>query len=531
MTPETRQRHRLRRRASVWVVAGCLLLPACTASPTPAKTGPRAELAASAVREVQCAQDISGTVLGDVQCLMVAVPLHRDSSAVDAEASRDGGETIEVHVTRLAPPSGIASRSPVLVVPAVAATPNYLGLAPMAQRTERELIIVDGRGAGHSDPALTCPELTAHATWELSQAPAPHEARARYLRAVGQCADRLRIDGVDPTAFSVAETAADLVDVRQALGINRWAVTAIGSAARFVPALMAEDGDAVEAVLLDSPEQPGLDPVAAATELTAHVIHQLLTACAKDLRCDQAHPAARRLWAAAKAAVVRKDLRLPAGSLGTVPVDSALLLRLVRATITDGGSSGDSFTPTSLPAVLEGIAAGGSDLLSEEVGPLLDAQDPFCLGYHTDCLKRMSLAAGTHLSILCPTVMPTDTATERRHQPAAAEVFSRRLDPQACRRFGTAIDAPPPDPYNWSAPTLVFAGRYAPATPLPTVRNLVHQLPAASLIIDPAGADNVMPRTECTLGLRRAWLDNPQATVAAPPCLSRLRIEWYLGHR
>ena len=41
----------------------------------------------------------------------------------------------------------------------LALTPGYSGVAPLAQRVHREVIMLDQRGTGHSEPSLACPEV------------------------------------------------------------------------------------------------------------------------------------------------------------------------------------------------------------------------------------------------------------------------------------------------------------------------------------------------------------------------------------
>lgn len=468
--------------------------------------------------EVACADDIRGTVLGDVGCLLVTVPLVRDASGASTAVDDDG--TVRVHVTRLSPPGGSSDRPPILVVPSPTSTPNYLGLSPMAQRTRREVVIVDARGTGHSEPVLSCPEVTRHAAWELRRAPGGALARHRYRAAVAACAARLASEGVSPEAFGTRSMADDLVDVRRALGIDRWAVVAIGSAGRIVPHLMASDGGAVDSVVLDSVELPGLDPAVAAVGLTDEVVEGLLAACADAQPCRAAHPAPRTLWDEALSAVEERPILLRT-QRGRIKLDQALLVRVVRAMVSDGGSSGRSFTPGAVPAVLEEVARGGGPLLRREVAPLLPQQDPFCLGFQTDCLLRMETAAGAYLSVMC-TERTTEPSTVEDH----LEVLTRRLEPAACDRWSTPPQAST-TALEWDAPTLVLAGRFAPYGPLADLRALVRSLPAASLVVDPGGADNVMPRTDCLLDLRRSFIDAPHTLGEEPVCVEDLSVDLF----
>jgi len=67
--------------------------------------------------------------------------------------------SIRVHVTIVRAPKHNPHDDPVLVT-GWANQPNYGGIAPLAQRVRRDVIMVDTRGTGHSVPALDCPEVS-----------------------------------------------------------------------------------------------------------------------------------------------------------------------------------------------------------------------------------------------------------------------------------------------------------------------------------------------------------------------------------
>jgi hypothetical protein len=81
-------------------------------------------------------------------------------------------------------------------------------------------VLVDLRGTGASVPSPACPEVDGAA---LLAAPSRDvAARRRSLGEVAACRARLRQEGVDLRAYDYAEMAADLADLRRALGIGSW---------------------------------------------------------------------------------------------------------------------------------------------------------------------------------------------------------------------------------------------------------------------------------------------------------------------
>jgi len=87
---------------------------------------------------------------------------------------------------------------------------------------ERDLLLFDQRGAGSSDPPLECAELKEMFYGILGEPRTPEEHRAQELRDAENCRDTLSRSGADLAAYNSAENAADLEDLRLALGYAQW---------------------------------------------------------------------------------------------------------------------------------------------------------------------------------------------------------------------------------------------------------------------------------------------------------------------
>jgi pimeloyl-ACP methyl ester carboxylesterase len=90
-------------------------------------------------------------------------------------------------------------------------------------RSLADVVLFDQRGAGHARPAMTCPEkapLPADRPLDLKA------VRAAMQMAAAACRDRWLREGVDLAAYNTVENAADLNDLRLALGYGK--ITLIG---------------------------------------------------------------------------------------------------------------------------------------------------------------------------------------------------------------------------------------------------------------------------------------------------------------
>lgn len=107
-----------------------------------------------------------------------------------------------------------------------------------------DVVLVDQRGGGSSEPSMDCFELDG------SVAPSLDLHRA--------CRDRLDGAGIERESVNVARIAADLVRVREALDINRWHIHSVSYGTRIASEMLRIDEEAVSSVVLDSVTPPDL---------------------------------------------------------------------------------------------------------------------------------------------------------------------------------------------------------------------------------------------------------------------------------
>src|SRR5690606_20838751 len=97
---------------------------------------------------------------------------------------------------------------------------------------DRDLIVFDQRGTGYSEPTLQCQELIDLTYETLDVVLEDEEAFRLDLEASTACRDRLVAQGIDLTAFNTQENAADVRDLRLALGYEEWNLLGISYGTR-----------------------------------------------------------------------------------------------------------------------------------------------------------------------------------------------------------------------------------------------------------------------------------------------------------
>ena len=400
--------------SSRWTVVGLLGLLAVLASGCPAE-----EPQASTLRWTTCPDDVLTATVGEVECAYLAVPESRDTPGADRR--------VEVFVARMLLGAEPSSREPVLVT-SLGSRPNYGGIAPLVQRVQRDVIIVDTRGVGHSRPSLECSEVQLlNDTW--ARPTDDPNGSGRLTDGIADCYDRLADAGIDVKAYNLTEAARDLEDLRHAMGISSWNVVSYGAGSRLALELLRIAPEPVRALVMDSPEVPGADPRALAGEETLTSVRAVLAACTRDRTCRRRYPDAPALVDRAMQTLRRDPLAFTAPRRNDqirVVLDPTLLARGLRQLLSDSGSSGPFFSPTSVPEVLDAVVARDRVALRRFVGQLVRYDDGLCLGYRSKCLPAHSPSQGVELSILCRDIAP--------HAPASHGQAAARVPPGIPRR-------------------------------------------------------------------------------------------------
>jgi pimeloyl-ACP methyl ester carboxylesterase len=184
-----------------------------------------------------------------VTCGTLLVPLDR---------SDPRSPTIEVAVARIAATGADPAPDPIVYLeggPGGFAVADHLWWQEeMADLLEhRDVILVDQRGVGYSEPLLRCDEL-----WdELWVEPTEHDPTAidfweAELTAVRACHDRLVAEGNDLAAYTTPAIAADIADLRAAMGLEEINLFGVSYGTRVALTVLRDHHEGIRSVVLDS---------------------------------------------------------------------------------------------------------------------------------------------------------------------------------------------------------------------------------------------------------------------------------------
>ncbi len=436
---------------------------------------------------------------------------------VPENRSRPDGRTIKVFVARAPATATRGSATPAadpLVVlvggPGGAGSISYVAMTADGINADRDVYFVDQRGTLHSDPLLNCPEFDTVGN-ELAGLPFTSDAAtAKDRAAVQACHDRWVAAGVDLSAYNTAENAADIADLRRALGIDRWDVYGVSYGSKLAAVLLRDHPDGIRSVVLDSVSPPNLNIAENWWSAPAGSFRGIFAACAAQPVCAAAYPhlesdfydTVTRLTSSP--AVV--ETTGPDGDPLSLNIDGFVLAYAVIMATERHDASG-------VPRMIADAAAGRYDDLAAATVEYLTPAPIIGVGGH-----------GLAFGVFCAESadLTTAAATLARAEAALPQFPDQvlRIQPKQGRLFSQCPvwDVPPAaasmmDPVVSDVPVLILEGDLDAATAPEWVDLLTPGLSASQVVRFPFTGHSTLDKSECARSVMSAFLTDPTQPV------------------
>jgi pimeloyl-ACP methyl ester carboxylesterase len=473
------------------------LAAACTGGRSSESAGP-------AFTVIACPQDVQVRLLVRHSCGYLMVPEDR---------SQPDGPNVRLFVVKIPPPDQRPRPDPVVILGGeIGAVPEYGKLQGEAAHLHRIVYILDERGSGHSLPTLSCPEIDRVSTEGLIESTADPSLRRRLLAAATECRSRLLASGVDPADFDLTPMAADVDDLRRALGIPSWNLATYGTWSRLAFEVIREHPEHVRAAYLESPQFPQLDEpteVAAGMQL---LLRRLFAECRAQMTCRAAYPHLRQRWNEAVRTLDRHPVEAHTQT-EDVMVDGGAFVRGVEAVLED---------PDELLRFPMLVSAASRGRVDTDITSELASRGSLCAGYRYDCLPPFS--AGVYLSVLCRDEAPfLDPSALRRvtaRLPGLEAALGANPYLAACPAWRVPPAAPMVHtPVDTSVPVLTMSGQFDPFSPPSLTQRFVHSFAALFSVEVPASPTTAAESIGCQLQIRDSWLERPSSPPDGTTCL------------
>jgi pimeloyl-ACP methyl ester carboxylesterase len=426
----------------------------------------------------------------DVRCATLVVPADRAS---------DDGPTVDLAVAILPATGSVVAADPVLYLEggpggASVAWFDLWGDEGWPSDRDRDLILLDQRGTGYSSPSLGCGEVS-----EVL----PSDA----IDALGSCHDRVLADGADLAGISTPEHAADVEDLRLALGIDRWNLFGVSYGTRIALTVMDRYPDGVRSVVLDSVYPREVDVLEEQGQALVAAFEAMAEACTSDAACVRNHGDPRSVLRTAAAALHAEPLERDGQALDGDDLVDAVFYALY-----------DQEYIEELPGILA-LAGTDPDAAFDRL------EDPFDAGGFWSA-RRGGVPAfedseGTFHVVECREEIlgrnhdAARSAAERLPAPfASAMVRQLERSIEACGIW--AVEPAPLEesrPVVSDIPTLLLAGGLDPVTPQAWAERAAEGLAESQTVVLPSVGHAAIASGACPTRMIQGFLDDPGGPV------------------
>ncbi len=372
--------------------------------------------------------------------------------------------------------------------------------------TERDLITFDQRGTGLSEPALTCPDIDRTTIESLLANDDSTTRRQRFVAAALDYRDELVRSGVNLKAFNTIESAADIDDLRRALGYQQVNLYGISYGTRLALVAMRDVSHGLRSVVLDSVVPVQVSQYADGIDNTARGFEFLFERVEADPKSAATFPHLREVfartverlneepaWVTFPHPINGDDVRLPV----TGSVFAGALCDLLYST---------AAIPT-LPAVIWDAQHGVFDSVIEIVAERLAG-------------RGLRSSRGMYFCVNCCDDKVSEDLADPIAQQAAMHPHMNALPLMEfhlgefiiplCAAWGAREAGPAErEPVRSDVPTLILAGEYDQNTPSDWGRLAGETLTCSYFVEFPATGHGVVARGGCAASMIGAFFQDP----------------------
>lgn len=483
-------------------------MPEPTATPEPSPTKAPAPATLATFEEAACPFDLpAGQVEGQsIECGYLLVP--EDRADPDSPS-------IRLAVAIVHPAGGATEPDPILYLsggPGGSALEFlYLTFSKLepALSANRDLILFDQRGVGRSEPALDCPAMIELGLELLDdeldgQVLTEEDAYDLVLETLNACYGDLS-QVANLSAYNSVANAADVNDLRLALGyeqVNLWG-TSYGT--RLALEVMRDYPEGLRSVILDSVYPPDVNLYLESPANLDRAFTVFFEGCAQDEACNAAYPDLRAVFFD----TVDRLNENPA----SIEVTNPFTRETYQAMLHGDDLLGLLFqllyeteAIPSLPQLIDDASEGNYTMIGMILGSLLAQQE--------------AMSIGMQFSVQCNEELGFGTLDEFRaavaEYPDLAEIFGDSvvgaLAFQVCAAWDSGqADALENQAVTSDVPTLVMAGEYDPITPPSWALRAAETLDNSYVFEYPGVGHGASIVEGCPIDMMVAFLDDPSS--------------------
>lgn len=360
----------------------------------------------------------------------------------------------------------------------------------------RDYILFNQRGTRYAEPFLDCPG-GFDLFWEAAQKGySKEEQRAADLEFLLACHQDLVDQGINLAAYNSSENAADVNDLRAALGYGQINLYGVSYGARLALTIMRDHPQIVRSAIIDSGYPMEIYISTDFALSAARAFDLIFDGCAADPECQSAYPDLESTFYRIIDDLNKNPIPV-ALNRGQVNINGYHIMSLTFGSLyTFYGSDGVSFIPWM-------ITTAASRDLSELI-------PSFEIMFSED-----SLSEGMYYSVICREEVPPNSyaAAQALAADLPSQIQEHYVSPvlfEVCETWSSGqADLFEKEAEVSNLPALVLTGEYDPITPPPYNEQIANSLSNSYYYEIPGIGHGAMRGDPCALEIALQFLDDP----------------------
>ena len=429
------------------------------------------------------------------ECGYLVVPENR---------ARSDSPLIRLHVAIFRNRLGVQSTDPVVHLAGGPGSSSLHGASYMfaqgldAILDQRDFILFDQRGTGYSQPRLDCPERSSVTGMLLERGLLAEGSDQIILDAFRRCSTRLVGQGVDLNMYHSAASAADLNDLRLALGYEKLNLYAVSYGTRLALTVLRDYPEAIRSAVLDSTYPLEVNLYTALAPNAERAFNVFFTRCASDPACSASYPDLRAYFYQLVDQLNASPILISTHAEGAernVRLDGGLLIDVLFV-----GLYNPAVT-ASMPQMIYDIPRGNYDILRDRLALYFDVSSALGMQMSVQCAEELPFSAPEEAYSAAQGLPPQISA----FYPASVQSLFA-----ACREWSSiSVDPRENQPVSSNIPALILAGDQDPITPPDWGRMTARNLPRAFFHEFPGHGHWVTRSSRCALSMALAFWNDP----------------------
>jgi len=365
---------------------------------------------------------------------------------------------------------------------------------------DRDVIFVDQRGCYHSEPRLTCPEYDRFFDDSLQLHFSASSTAKLQESALRTCRDRFIKAGTDIASYNTSENAADIADLRVALGIKEWNVYGTSYGTDLAQWLLRDHPEGIRSVVLDAVVPVSQNLVKEWWPGVAGGYKAMFDECAAQPACKAAYPNLEMEFVAVVTRLSQKPM-----VVNNINIDGYQFANLIVQQ-SYVGEQGFAAVPKMIHEMFKGNGKLAADALLARSSP------PGLVGYGLAlgayCREMASWTNAEEVKQDAKKALPAFPDDVLKLVPVSGRIF----DDCAVWNAGSANGAERA-PAISNIPVLVMNGTFDAVTPPVWGHKVASTLKHSQTVDFPGLGHGVMLKSSCAQSIMTAFINNPLPPV------------------